>query len=197
MNNKLFKDTNTFTFLSIMFALTILFTYTVGMIPTGMASIAVLAFFPTVLTSLIYGPKAGAFMGALAGMVAMSKNITMPSGILSPFFINPLVSVLPRIFIGIVPFYVYKFVKKVSENIGIASLCAGVMGAVTNTTLAMGMLYIVYAKDIVMAAGKSFKVILLGILTSSAIIEAIIMGVAAFAIIQIYVKKKSKIAAEV
>ena len=71
------------------------------------------------------------------------------------------------------------------------------MGAVTNTTLAMGMLYIVYAKDIVMAAGKSFKVILLGILTSSAIIEAIIMGVAAFAIMQIYVKKKSKIAAEV
>lgn len=197
MNNKLFKDTKSFTFLSIMLALTIFFTYTVGMIPTGMASMAVLVFFPTVLTSLIYGPKTGAFMGILAGIVAMSKNIIMPSGLLSPYFINPLVSVFPRMFIGIIPYYVYRLLDKIIKQKDIVAFISGMMGAVTNTAFAMTMLYLVYAKDIIAVTGKAFKAVLLGIITSSSVIEAIIMGIATFAVLKIYLMKKNTIAANI
>lgn len=194
--NKIFNDTKEFTFLSVMFGITIFFTYTAGMIPAGMASVAILCFIPTVITSLIYGPKAGAFMGFLAGLVSLSKAIVAPAGILDPYFINPLVSVFPRIFIGIIPYYVYKLVKKISKSKSISFFVSGAMGAIINTALVMPMLYILYATQIAKAVGSSFKVLLMGIITSSMLIEAAVMGVFTLAVMMVYIKKNPNIKAD-
>ena len=98
-------------------------------------------------------------------------------------------------FIGIIPYYVYKFLNKIINQKDIVSFISGVMGAVTNTAFAMTMLYLVYAKDIIAVTGKAFKAILLGIISSSSVIEAIIMGIATMAVLKIYLMKKKTIAA--
>ncbi|RGD75812.1 ECF transporter S component [Anaerofustis stercorihominis] len=196
MSNRLFKDTKEFTFLSIMFGITIFFTYTAGMIPAGMASVAILCFIPTVITSLIYGPVKGAFMGALAGLVSLSKAILMPAGILDPYFINPLVSVLPRIFIGVVPYYIYKLTKSIVKASSIASFLSGALGAITNTALVMPMLYFLYGTEIAKTVGSSFKVLLIGIISSSMFIEAAVMGIFTLAVMAVYIKKNPNIKAE-
>ena len=121
----------------------------------------------------------------------------MPSGLLSPYFINPLVSVFPRMFIGIIPYYVYRLLDKIIKQKDIVAFISGMMGAVTNTAFAMTMLYLVYAKDIIAVTGKAFKAVLLGIITSSSVIEAIIMGIATFAVLKIYLMKKNTIAANI
>jgi len=196
MNNKIFKDTKQFTFLSVMFGITIFFTYTAGMIPAGMASVAILCFIPTVITSLIYGPIVGAFMGGLAGLVTLSRAIIMPAGILDPYFINPLVSVLPRIFIGIIPYYVYRLIKKLVKAQSVASFLAGAFGAIINTALVMPMLYFLYGTEIATKVGSSFKVLLIGIISSSMLLEAAVMGIFTVAVMAIYLKKNPNIEAE-
>lgn len=192
--NNIFKDTKQFTFMSMMFALTILFVYTVGMLPTGLASLAVLTFVPCILTGIVYGPVSGAIMGLLTGLVTLTRALTMPTSILDPLFINPLVSVLPRIFVGVTPYYAYKFFQKIfkekNSTIFISSGLAGALGAITNTALVMGMLYVVYASKIVAMVGASFKVFLISVISSSAVIEAISTFILVSAVTTIYYKTK-------
>lgn len=196
MNNRVFKDTHEFTFLSIMLGLTIFFTYTAGMIPASVASVAILSFLPAVLVSLIYGPKSGAIMGALAGLVTLSRAYIAPAGILDPYFQNPILSVLPRIFIGVVPYYIYILFKKITKNKAVSFFLSGASGAITNTLLVMPLLYLLYGTQIVAQLGTSFKVLLIGILTSSALIEAGVMGIFTLAVMMVYIKKNKNIKAE-
>lgn len=187
--DKILKDTKMLTFLGVMFGLTLFFTYTVGIIPASLASLAVLIFIPTIITSIIHGPTAGAIMGFLAGACTLSRAIVAPAGILDPFFINPLISILPRIFIGIVPYYVYKFFMKIVKSSVVSSFIAGACGAITNTALVMLMLYLLKAKAIVDAAGMSFGAFLIVIITGSLILEAVLTALFTCAIIGVYNKK--------
>src|SRR5660397_99230 len=142
----IFSETRKLTFLGVMLALTIVFV-AVTAIPTASATMALLIFIPTIITSIAVGPKAGALMGFLAGATTMLRAIIAPLNPFDVLFINPLVSILPRIFIGITPFLIYKIIKGLTKNETsdkFAILLAGATGAITNTALVMTMLYIIY-----------------------------------------------------
>lgn len=190
--NKILKDTKKLTFIGVMFGLTLFFTFTLGVIPASFASLAILIFIPTIITSIIHGPLAGGIMGFLAGASTLLRAMVAPAGILDPFFINPLISILPRIFVGIIPYYVYTFLKKISNSESISSFLSGAMGAITNTALVMFMLYILKAKEIVEAAGMNFKAFLIAIITGSAILEAVLTAIFTCAIIFVYKKIKNE-----
>lgn len=72
---------------------------------------------PVIIGSILLGPLAGAFIGLIFGLFSIYQNIVNPT-VVSFAFYNPLVSVLPRILIGIVPFYVYKYISKLGKRIG-------------------------------------------------------------------------------
>jgi len=156
-----------------MLALTIVFV-AITAIPTASATMALLIFIPTIVTSIVMGPKAGALMGFLAGATTMLRAIIAPLNPFDVLFINPLVSILPRIFVGVVPFLVYKLIKSLMKNKTgdkLAILLGGAFGAATNTALVMTMLYLVYAKKVVEMVGVGFKVFLVTIITTNAILE--------------------------
>lgn len=193
---KLFKDTRKLTFLGVMLALTVVFVALTAL-PTASASMALILFIPTIVTGIILGPIAGALMGFCAGLTTLLRAILAPLSPFDAFFINPLVSIFPRIFIGVVSYYVYKFVTIIfrNNNIGekIAILFGGAFGAITNTTLVMSMLYVFYAKDIVEMFGASFKVLLISIITTSAVIECIVAALLTLPVVLSYRKiNKSK-----
>jgi uncharacterized membrane protein len=183
------KDTRKLTFLGVMLALTVAFV-AITAIPTASASMALLIFIPTIVTGIVMGPKAGALMGFFAGVTTLLRGLLAP---LSPFdllFINPLVSVLPRTFIGVVAYFVYKglssALSKMPQGDKVAILIAGASGAITNTALVMTMLYFVYAQDIVEMVGASYRVFLISIITTSAVLEAAVAAILTLPVVVAY-----------
>ncbi len=193
---KIFKDMKQFTFMSIMFALTLFFTFTIGVLPGSFASFAVLIFVPTIITSIIYGPLAGGFLGMLAGASTFLRAILMPLSVLDPLFINPLVSVLPRIIVGILPYYAYKLtmrlIKDESKKNTISSGVAGFVASISNTFFVMLMLYLLYAKQVVEAVGASFSTFLVSIIFTNALLEAAVTVIFTVVIMVAYNKIKQK-----
>jgi uncharacterized membrane protein len=107
---------------------------------------------PVIIGAIIEGPVVGAMIGFIFGVFSIIQAITTPT-ILSFAFINPLVSVLPRVLIGITSYYVYKgiFVKNEAFKIGVATL----IGSFTNTVGVLGMIYLLYAARYAKAVGIS------------------------------------------
>lgn len=105
---------------------------------------------PVIVGSIIGGPIVGMTIGFIFGIFSIMQNITTPN-LLSFAFINPLVSVLPRVLIGLTSYYVYKlsFIKNHNIRIGLAT----VVGSLTNTFGVLTMIYILYAVKFAAAKG--------------------------------------------
>ena len=120
-----------------------------GFIPLPGAK-ATIMHIPVIIGSIIGGPIVGMTIGLIFGIFSIMQNIMAPN-ILSFAFINPLVSVLPRVLIGLTSYYVYKisFIKNDSIRIGIAT----VVGSITNTFGVLTMIYFLYAAKFAVAKG--------------------------------------------
>ena len=74
---------------------------------------------PVIIASILYGPKVGALLGALMGIISLVTNtiVLLPtSHLFSPFVPNGniyslIIALVPRILIGITPYFVYKYLK--------------------------------------------------------------------------------------
>ncbi len=192
---ELLKNTRNLTFLGVMTGLSIIFVFAT-VIPAFSASMAIVMFLPTIIAGIVLGPKAGWLMGTIAGILTLLRAVIAPMSPLDPLFINPLVSVLPRMFIGVVAYYLFALITKNGKNtarVAVGSAIAGAGAMITNTTLVMTALYLLYAQKIVATFGMSFKALLTIVITSSAIVEAISGAALTMAIATVYFRvKKSK-----
>ncbi|MBU3187558.1 ECF transporter S component [Clostridium estertheticum] len=105
---------------------------------------------PVIIGSIIGGPIVGMTIGLIFGVFSVIQNITAPN-ILSFAFINPLVSVLPRVLIGLTSYYVYKLSFGKNENLRIG--LTTVIGSLTNTFGVLTMVYILYAAKFAVSKG--------------------------------------------
>lgn len=184
--------TGKLTFMGVMLALTIVFV-AMTVIPTTSASMALLIFLPTIVTSVIQGPKSGAVMGALAGFITLLRALLAPASPLDYLFLNPLVAILPRIFVGVVPHYVFKLFNSLIKTKTVSLLIAGVSGALTNTGLVILMLYAVYSKEIVKIStefgiGTTFASFVIFLISTSALIESSVAGIGTAAVVNVHDK---------
>ncbi len=184
--------TGKLTFMGVMLALTIVFV-AMTVIPTTSASMALLIFLPTIVTSVIQGPKSGAVMGALAGFITLLRALLAPASPLDYLFLNPLVAILPRIFVGVVPYYVFKLFNSLIKTKTVSLLIAGVSGALTNTGLVILMLYAVYSKEIVKIStefgiGTTFASFVIFLISTSALIESSVAGIGTAAVVNVHDK---------
>lgn len=85
-----------------------------GFIPVGPTR-ATIMHIPVIIGAIVEGPVVGAIVGLIFGLFSIFQAITNPTPI-SPVFYNPLVSVLPRILIGITSYYAYIIVKKLGNK---------------------------------------------------------------------------------
>lgn len=95
--------------------------------PAGHATIMHI---PAILGGVLEGPVVGLVTGAIFGIFSFLRAT-------NPLFADPLVSVLPRLFIGITAFLAYAAIRRF--NIVLACVIAGVVGTATNTILVLGM----------------------------------------------------------
>ena len=141
----------------------------IGYIPLGVIN-ATTMHIPVIIGSILLGPKKGAFLGGIFGLTSFLKATFTPnltSFVFTPFYsLSPeyhgnmwsiLICFLPRILVGIVPYYInYIITKKNTKKENILSLSiASFLGSMTNTLLVMNMIYIFFGKSYGAASGVS------------------------------------------
>ena len=93
--------------------------YVLGMTPLGFIPVgptrATLMHIPVIIGAIMEGPLVGGLIGLIFGLLSIFQAATNPTPV-SFVFLNPLVSVLPRIMIGIVTYYVYRFVVELENK---------------------------------------------------------------------------------
>ncbi len=117
-HTKTMEKTRKLTMVGILSAISIFLGLTpLGFIPLGGLNITIMHI-PVIVGSLMEGPLVGMSIGLIFGIFSMVNAVLRPSP-LSFVFLNPLISVLPRVLIGITSYYSYKFIrdKKDKNNI--------------------------------------------------------------------------------
>ncbi len=119
----------------------------VGFIPLPMAK-ATIMHIPVIIGAILEGPVVGMAAGLIFGIFSIVQNLTNPS-LLSFAFLNPLVSVLPRMLIGVTTHYSHRipFIRNSVLKIAVSA----VVGTLTNTVGVLGMIYLLYAEEFAQA----------------------------------------------
>ncbi len=165
---------------------------------------------PVIVGSILLGPKRGAFLGFVFGLTSLINNTTQPG--LTSFCFSPFIQVgdglggsplalvvcfVPRIACGIVPYYVYHAMQRVSKQPDkqrkYALLVSGVAGSLTNTILVMGMIYLFFGHAYAAAKSIAFEAVL-GVIGSviciNGTLEAIVAALIASAVASAMLKAK-------
>lgn len=187
------------------------FTPFIGYIPLGVTR-ATIVHIPVIIGSILLGPKMGAVLGGLFGLTSFINNSFISPNITS-FTFTPLYSVgefhgnvwslvicfVPRILVGVVPYYVYKFVmwlfkgRKGGETVSLA--LAGLSGALTNTLLVMNLIYFCFGEQYAAAKEKAFEGfywVILSVIGINGVPEAIVAAILTAAICKTLFKVQKK-----
>jgi len=90
---------------------------------------------PVIIAAVLEGPIVGIGVGLIFGIFSMIQAAVAPNGPTDIWFTNPLLSIVPRLFIGPVAFLVWKSLQKVPV---VGLIAAGIAGSLTNTILVLG-----------------------------------------------------------
>lgn len=120
-------------------ALTILLGLTpLGFIPWFSGASITLMQVPVIIGAILEGPIVGAGIGLIMGIFSMIRALT--GGPVDILFTNPLISILPRIFIGPAAWLIWRGLKKLPA---LGLIVSGFIGSATNTILVLGMIGII------------------------------------------------------
>lgn len=171
------KNTVDLTKLAIFSAIIILLTFTpLGYIPLGSVS-ATIIHIPVIIGAIVLGIKYGAVLGTVMGLFSLARAAVMPTSPLDVLFLNPLVSVLPRILLGITAATVFIWLKKLLKNkkfanplsIGVAAACA----TIVNTVTVLGLLVLLYKDEVQVTSSNALSFIIGSIFAINGIIELV------------------------
>lgn len=150
-----------------------------GYIPIGPLSLTIIQV-TVIIAAIVLGTKEGAIIGGIWGMITFIRAFVAPTSVIAPIvFTNPLVSVLPRILIGVVAAYVFHktLSRKLNETVRMS--IAGVLGSLTNTVLVLGLIYLFYREPYANFLELDMEQLLPALMTivaTNGITEAIISG---------------------
>ena len=167
------------------------FTPFLGYIPLGFTR-ATIIHIPVIIGSLMLGPKKGAFLGLVFGMTSFINNTMNPTAtsfVFTPFFElgevhggigSVIICFVPRILVGVVPWYVYRGLERIFGKQMLSLAAAGIAGALTNTLLVMNLIYVffrtAYAAANNVAEGAVYTFIL-SIIGMNGVPEAVVSAV--------------------
>lgn len=163
------------TVVGMMIALTLVMCLTpLGIITLPMIRITI-AHIPILITAILFGLPQGLMVAAAFGITSLVIALTSPASLLDPFFVNPLVSVLPRLLIPVTTYGVYHGIMKISAGRRGGSTAAVAVslavGNLTNTFGVYAMLYLVYAREIMETTGTPALTLIIGLISTTTLIK--------------------------
>lgn len=192
-------DTKSFTLTAMFLAIMLLLAWTpLGFIPIGPIN-ATTMHIPVIIASIILGPRVGAGLGGLFGLISIWRAtvIVSPTSFLFSPFIPVIgtehgdwraliVAIVPRILIGVIPYYVFKGLQALlTKKPALTLFAAGVSGSLVNTIFVMNLIYFLFKDSYAEAIGQGSDVlygVILGVIFTSGIPEAIVAGLATAAV---------------
>lgn len=182
-----------------------------GMVPLGLIKATTLHI-PVIIGCLLLGPRYGAVLGFMFGLVSFLSN-TMSPAVLS-FAFTPLVPVpgtpngsplsliicfVPRILVGVVPWFVYrglqKLMKESSRGEILSMAIAGASGAILNTGLVMSLIYFLFRDAYASVNGipvEAVAGVVLGVVGTNGVAETALAAVLTPAIGKILLSLKRR-----
>lgn len=186
------------------------FTPFLGYIPLGFTR-ATIIHIPVIIGSILLGAKSGAILGAVFGLTSFINNTMNPnvtSFVFTPFYSvgdvhggigSVIICFVPRILVGIIPYFVfrglYKVLKQKKSGMTIALGAAGLAGSLTNTLLVMNLIYIFFGDAYAAAKGVAENAaysVILSIIGMNGVPEAIVAAVIVAAVGQTLRKQITK-----
>jgi uncharacterized membrane protein len=172
-------------------AIIVLLAFTpLGLIPVSFIKATTIQI-PVVIGAVLLGPLAGAVLGGVFGICSMVNATIAPTPM--SFAFSPAMAMNGagavkavwialgcRILIGVVAGWLWRAFKKVKLPDIPALAITGAAGAMTNTALVMGSIYVLLAKEYAQSIGKSvgavFKIIM-SVVAVNGIPEAIVTAI--------------------
>lgn len=109
----------------------------VGNLPLGPLSITTMPITVAVI-AVVFGPTDGILAGTAWGLLTWVRAFVYPSSPLAPLlFTNPVISVVPRILVGLFAGLVFASLAKHATK-SLAAGVAGLVASLTNTALVLG-----------------------------------------------------------
>ncbi len=196
---KVSEKTVSLVYLAVFSAIIVLLTVTpgIGYIPVG-AIRATTVHIPVIVGSILLGPVKGGILGFVFGLTSLATNTLNPtptSFVFTPFYsigefggspLSLVVCFVPRILVGVVPYFVCKALRKTGNTMSL--IAAGAAGSMTNTLLVMNMIYFffadTYASAKEIAVETMYKAVILPTIGINGVVEAIVAAIIAVAVVK-------------
>lgn len=171
------KNRNVFqmTIIAMLVAILIIQTFVpiLGYIPLGPIDVTIVHI-TVILAAVLFGSRTGLLIGMSWGILSMVRAYIQPT----PFnivFLNPLISVVPRLLVGLISGLLFSWLSKKTTSRWIYSVTA-LVGTVLNTVLVLGGIYLFAGETYANALGIPVSALLgaLGaVIATNGIIEII------------------------
>ena len=152
-----------------------------GFIPIGPLRATTLHI-PVIIAAIVLGPEDGCIVGFIFGLLSLINNTVNPtvtSFVFSPFIsgniLSAVIAIVPRMMIGFVSGHIYRLLKDRFDTIAMS--VSAILGALTNTVLVLGGIYLLFGSSYANAIGKSFEALLpyfITIITTQSLLEAVV-----------------------
>jgi uncharacterized membrane protein len=149
-----------------------LFLTPIGYIPWLAGASLTVMHVPAIIGAVLEGPVVGIVVGGIFGVTALIKAATAPQGPIDVFFVNPLISVLPRLLVGLAAWAVYRAFRGMLP--AVAAVAAGIAGSLTNSVFVLGALVAFAAIPTAVAAA---------VFVANGLIEAALAAVLTFGVV--------------
>lgn len=135
-----------------------------GYLPLGPISVTTMHI-PVLIGAIYGGRKYGLILGLAFGLNSWIKSMQGASGALSFLFMNPVISIFPRVFFAFVTGWLAELWRK--RNPVLAYGVPALVGSLLNTILVMGLIYHIYAQQYAQAMSMDSSAVLGAVLTIS------------------------------
>ncbi len=178
-----------------------------GYIPLGTVN-ATLIQIPVIIGGILFGWKKGAFLGGVFAVTSMIKNTMQPnltSFVFSPFVpvfgeesgspLAILVCFVPRILIGVFAGLIFEALSKTKLKRALSCGICGFIGALTNTVLVMGGIYLFFGRSYSAAKEEAYEALIgtvMAAITGIGLVEAVLSAVVCAAVCTALLRYVSK-----
>ena len=178
-NKKVIELTYLSVFIAIMFVMA--WVPFLGFIPLGFASVTIIHI-PVLIAIFVLGEKLGIITGLTFGLLSWLIAAFRPTQPLDPFFVNPLISVLPRLLFAILAVFFYLYLRRLFKNNYISMVITSIIGTLIHSVLVLGALVVLEFPNITETGtmGAALKVALVTLGTISLLEAAAAAVIAPF-----------------
>lgn len=166
------------TTLGLLMSMIIVMTYVpnLGYITTGFFSITIIHI-PVIIGSILVGPLGGFVLGTTWGITSWHYATTLGTAE-AAIFVNPLVSIAPRILVGLIISYSSLGLKRLIPAEFARNVVVSVLGALSNTILVLSAIFL-FASSGLVTFNEGLATIFTFVISLNGSLELIAAGILA------------------